>query len=56
MPVLASLFYRSRQVPGPGVSQQSSFGFTETVRTDSTWDHQALIVFVVPFIIRDSIE
>jgi type II secretory pathway component GspD/PulD (secretin) len=53
IPVLAGLFYRARHVPGSEVSQQSPFGFTETVRTESTWEHQALIVFVVPFIIRD---
>jgi hypothetical protein len=53
IPVLGGLFYHARHVPGSDVSQESVLGFTETVRTDSTWDHEALIVFVVPLVIRD---
>lgn len=52
IPVLAGLFYKARRVPGSSASVTAG-GVTETGSTDSFWQHEALIVLVTPFIIKD---
>ena len=55
IPILGGLFYKARRVPGTSASVTAN-GVTETGTVDSSWQHEALIVVITPFIVRDSGE
>lgn len=50
IPILGGLFYKARRIPGTSASVTAN-GVTETGRVDSSWQHEALIVFVTPLIV-----
>lgn len=52
IPILAGLFYKARYVPGTTASVTAG-GVTETGSVDSGWEHEALLVLIAPFIVKN---
>jgi hypothetical protein len=54
IPVLAGLFYKARRVPRTSVEVNSTFGFTEQLKVDDSWQHSVELMIMIPItIVRD---
>jgi hypothetical protein len=55
LPVLGQIFFDTRRIPGTDVSKPSTFGFTEKLKTDAHWSHEAgvrLLIILTPRVIK----